>query len=59
MDEKYCEECGELLDTDCNGNERCPTCDGPCPCCSDGGGPDVDDMLTRESDYECGRSDED
>lgn len=31
--------CGEELDKDCEGNFRCPICDGPCPCCSDGSGP--------------------
>ncbi len=34
----YCDDCGEEMDTDCNGNERCPNCDDPCPCCSDGEG---------------------
>lgn len=32
-------DCGELMDKDCQGNMRCPECDGPCLCCSDGGGP--------------------
>ena len=45
----HCETCGELLDKDCNGNFRCPTCDGPCPCCSDGPGPGED---TEEEDDE-------
>ena len=36
---EYC-DCGELMDKDCNGNSRCPNCDGPCPCCDDGGGPE-------------------
>ena len=39
--------CGEDMDTGCNGNMRCPTCDGPCPCCDDGGGP-----TSRASDSE-------
>lgn len=34
-----CPKCGEMLDQDCNGQERCPDCDPPCPCCYDGGGP--------------------
>lgn len=34
----YCETCGDEMDQDCNGNPRCPTCDDPCPCCSDGPG---------------------
>ena len=29
--DKYCEECGEELDKDCQGEPRCPNCDGPCP----------------------------
>lgn len=37
-----CAECGDEKDTDCNGEPRCPTCDGPCPCCTDGGGPGTD-----------------
>lgn len=32
----YC-DCGEELDKDCNGDLRCVVCDGPCPCCYDGG----------------------
>lgn len=32
----YCETCGEELDIDCQGRERCPMCDGPCPDCCDG-----------------------
>lgn len=32
-----CENCGEPLDKDCNGQPRCPDCDGPCLCCYDGG----------------------
>lgn len=39
---EYC-ECGELMDLDCMGNERCPECDGPCPHCDDGGGPSIFD----------------
>lgn len=38
----HCEECGEEFDRDCNGNDRCPECDGPCPCCFDGGEPGDD-----------------
>jgi hypothetical protein len=34
-----CGECGQEMDKDCNGNPRCPDCDGPCPCCYDGPGP--------------------
>ena len=34
----HCSECGEELDTNCNGDLHCPDCDGPCPCCSDGAG---------------------
>ena len=37
-EEQYC-KCGEPLDKDCQGRMRCPVCDGPCPDCSDGGGP--------------------
>ncbi len=33
----YCERCGDEMDQDCMGNARCPACDGPCPCCHDGG----------------------
>lgn len=40
-----CETCGETLDYDCNGRPRCPDCDGPCPCCYDGG------MDAQEGDY--------
>ena len=29
--DRYCEECGEELDKDCQGELRCPNCDGPCP----------------------------
>ena len=32
-----CPDCGEEYDTDCMGQQRCPTCDGPCPHCNDGG----------------------
>ncbi len=32
----YC-SCGEPMDTDCQGEPRCPMCDGACPCCDDGG----------------------
>jgi uncharacterized protein (TIGR02996 family) len=31
-----CPHCGDVMDTDCQGSPRCPDCDGPCPCCSDG-----------------------
>jgi hypothetical protein len=41
--EEACEACGEAMDRDCNGLPRCPDCDGPCPCCYDGGGPWADD----------------
>ncbi len=47
----YC-ECGNELDKDCNGNERCDVCDPPCPCCSDGPGPsifDEDDVGEEDS----------
>ena len=51
--ETYC-DCGELLDQDCMGNPRCPVCDGPCPCCSDGPGfgwdDDSDDDTTEPGD---------
>lgn len=30
-------KCGEPLDTDCEGEVRCPMCDGPYPCCDDDG----------------------
>lgn len=30
-----CDDCGAKLDKDCDGNIRCPDCDGPCPCCAD------------------------
>ena len=49
---KYCDECGEELDTDCMGSDRCPVCDGPCPCCSDGPG-----YGAEEEDEEDGVSD--
>lgn len=32
-------ECGEELDKDCEGEPRCPICQGPCPCCDSGPGP--------------------
>jgi hypothetical protein len=47
MNETYCKRCGDPLDQDCMGNERCPACDGPCPCCDDGGGPGTEDARTR------------
>ncbi len=34
-----CLECGGELDIDCQGEPRCPDCDGPCPSCDDGPGP--------------------
>lgn len=44
----YCDICDNEMDTDCNGNPRCEMCDGPCPCCDDGGGPTLD--LEYEDD---------
>ena len=46
-----CEKCDDEMDQDCNGNPRCPTCDPPCPCCSDGPGypPDDDDTEPEQS----------
>jgi hypothetical protein len=41
--EEDCEECGEPIYRDCNGDARCEECDPPCPCCDDGGGPGADD----------------
>lgn len=32
-----CDHCGEDMDTDCQGEPRCPECDPPCYCCHDGG----------------------
>ena len=32
-----CPGCGEDYDSDCKGEPRCSGCDGPCPCCDDGG----------------------
>ena len=32
-----CDTCGSEMDKDCQGNERCEMCDGPCLCCYDGG----------------------
>lgn len=46
---KHCEKCDDEMDTNCNGDPRCPTCDGPCPCCYDGPGPGEED----EDDEEC------
>lgn len=40
-----CPDCDDEMDTDCNGNARCPTCDGPCPCCDSGPGPGEDDTA--------------
>lgn len=42
-DKNECGECGEELDKDCNGNDRCPDCDGPCSCCSDQSAESEDD----------------
>ena len=36
---------GTQLDRDCFGELRCVECDGPCPGCYDGPGPDADDEL--------------
>lgn len=51
---KYCPTCHDELDTDCQGNPRCPNCDDPCPCCNDGPGPgdtterdEVEDLAQR------------
>lgn len=50
----HCGSCGDDLDTNCHGRPRCPTCDGPCPCCDDGGGPGEpqgpaeDDLITED-----------
>ena len=41
-----CERCGGDLDRDCYGEDRCEACDGPCPGCHDGPGPDVREVLT-------------
>lgn len=50
-DANKCETCGEELDRDCQGKPRCPTCDGPCLCCSDGPGPmDVEDDEDLDPD---------
>ncbi len=46
----YC-DCGELMDTDCQGEPRCPMCDGACPCCDDGG---FEDSEPSEDDYTTG-----
>lgn len=32
-DDTHCAECGEELDRDCFGRDRCAVCDGPCPEC--------------------------
>jgi len=40
----YC-DCGNEMDTDCNGEPRCDVCDAPCPCCSDGEGPTIFDDV--------------
>ena len=37
-----CAECGGETDRDFFGDERCPDCQGPCPGCYDGPGPDQD-----------------
>jgi len=31
-----CEKCGEETSKDCQGGQRCPICDPPCPGCYDG-----------------------
>ena len=41
---EYC-DCGEPMDQDCNGNQRCAVCDDPCPCCDDGG---MDHILEQQ-----------
>jgi hypothetical protein len=42
-------ECGLEMDTDCNGNQRCEDCDGPCLCCFDGGmDASYDDELIQQ-----------
>lgn len=38
-EEGRCPSCNERMDKDCQGELRCPDCDGPCLCCYDGGGP--------------------
>lgn len=38
----YC-ACGDEYDQGCDGRRRCPSCDPPCPCCYDGGGPELDE----------------
>ena len=45
--------CGEMLDKDCWGMPRCPTCDPPCPGCDDGGGPSwvEDDRVEMETPW--------
>lgn len=37
--EAKCPKCGESRYSDCHGLYRCESCDPPCPCCYDGGGP--------------------
>lgn len=49
---KTCPTCGDTLDKDCQGNRRCPTCDGPCPCCSDGPGPGETDTEHERNEVE-------
>jgi hypothetical protein len=34
---RYCPGCHEETDQGCDGESRCPACDGPCLCCYDGG----------------------
>lgn len=36
LERSYCPDCGEEMDTDCQGMERCTMCH-PCPHCDDGG----------------------
>lgn len=43
-------DCGEVLGRDCYGNERCPVCDPPCPCCDDGGWCGNDDWCDNDDE---------
>ena len=53
MTTDYCATCSDLLDQDCSGDPRCPQCDPPCPCCSDGDGPcEPDDEYLYDFDGE-------
>jgi hypothetical protein len=49
---EYCEDCGEEMDHDCMGNDRCPVCDPPCPHCSDDDGSSIFDDMDDEDDTE-------